>query len=250
MNDLKKRLVTIPGRVQVSSDGFQPYIPAMRAAFGLRVDYGLVEKQYSAKQKDDHRYEPPRDADFIKKIPILGVPKFERMGTSLVERQNLTIRMHVRRLTRLCNGFSKKRRNHGAALALHFAWYNFCRIHEPARDACHGRRALRSRLGDRGACLTRAGGADAGALPTRPAPVAGRLAPAGAARAVRRASRCAPEAPTAKRRRHPSANDNAEVPLAKTTPELGDDDDGPATVRDRATAEGWYSLQEENARVV
>lgn len=132
-HDLKQRVVTLPGRVQFSSDGFQPYIPAMRAAFGLRVDYGQVVKQYSAKQRDDHRYEPPRDADFIRKTPIFGVPRFERMSTSLVERQNLTIRMHVRRLTRLCNGFSKKRRNHGAAMALHFAWYNFVRIHESLR---------------------------------------------------------------------------------------------------------------------
>jgi hypothetical protein len=129
-HDLKKRVVTTPGRVQFSSDGFAPYIPAIRAAFGLRVDYGQVVKQYGAKQRDDHRYEPPRDADFIRKTAILGCPRFERMSTSLIERQNLTIRMHVRRLTRLCNGFSKKRRNHGAALALHFAWYNFCRIHE------------------------------------------------------------------------------------------------------------------------
>jgi hypothetical protein len=131
--DLKQRVVTSPGRVHFSSDGFQPYIPAMRAAFGLRVDYGQVVKQYSAKQRDDHRYEPPRDADFIRKTPIFGVPRFERMSTSLVERQNLTIRMHARRLTRLCNGFSRKRSNHGAALALHFAWYNFCRIHETLR---------------------------------------------------------------------------------------------------------------------
>jgi len=131
--DLKKRVVTSPGRVHFSSDGFQPYIHAMRAAFGLRVDYGQVVKQYGAKQRDDHRYEPLRTTDFIHKTPILGVPRFERMSTSLVERQNLTIRMHVRRPTRLCNGFSKKRRNHGAALSLHFAWYNWCRIHESLR---------------------------------------------------------------------------------------------------------------------
>ena len=72
--DLKQRIVTTPGRVQFSSDGFQPYIPAIRAAFGLRVDFGQVVKQYSRKQKDDHRYEPPRDADFIRKTAILGCP--------------------------------------------------------------------------------------------------------------------------------------------------------------------------------
>src|SRR5262249_6857281 len=71
--------------------------------------------------------------DFIRKNPILGVPKFERMSTSGVERQNLTIRMHSRRLTRLTNAFSRKRRNLGAALSLHFMWYNFVRIHETLR---------------------------------------------------------------------------------------------------------------------
>ncbi len=79
--DLKQRIVTTPGRVQFSSDGFQPYIPAIRAAFGLRVDYGQVVKQYGRKQKDDHRYEPPRDAEFIRKTAILGCPSFERMST-------------------------------------------------------------------------------------------------------------------------------------------------------------------------
>jgi hypothetical protein len=132
-HDMKKRLVTAPGRVQFSSDGFAPYVSAMRAAFGLRVDYGQVVKQYGAKQLDDHRYEPPRDADFIKKTPILGVPSFERMSTSGVERQNLTMRMQIRRLTRLTNTYSKKRRNLGAAIALHFLHYNFCRIHETLR---------------------------------------------------------------------------------------------------------------------
>ena len=112
------RHVAASGAAQ--SDGFQPYIPAFRAAFGLRVDYGQVVKQYSRKQKDDHRYEPPRDTDFIRKTAILGCPSFERMSTSNVERQNLTMRMQMRRLTRLCNAFSKKRRNHGAAIALHF----------------------------------------------------------------------------------------------------------------------------------
>ena len=201
--DLKKRLVTTPGRVQVSSDGVQPYIPAMRAAFGLRVDYGQVVKQYSAKQKDDHRYEPPRDADFIKKTPILGVPKFERMGTSLVERQNLTSRIHVRRLTRLCNDFSKKRRNHGAALALHFAWYNFCRIHESLRVTPAMAAGLSDHVWEIEELVSRLGGADAGAHAASPDPVTGRLAPAGAARTVRGASGHASEAAPAKRRRHP-----------------------------------------------
>lgn len=131
--DLKKRLVTTPGRVQFSTDGFQPYIPAFRAAFGLRIDYGQVVKQYGFKQKDDHRYEPPRYAEFIRKTAILGCPSFERISTSGVERQNLTMRMNIRRLTRLTNGFSKKRRNLGAAIALHFMFYNFCRIHETLR---------------------------------------------------------------------------------------------------------------------
>jgi hypothetical protein len=83
-------------------------------------------------QPSDHRYEPPRDP-FITKYAVLGAPDLRRASTSHVERQNLTMRMQIRRLTRLCNGFSKKLENHRAAISLYAAWYNFCRVHEALR---------------------------------------------------------------------------------------------------------------------
>lgn len=199
--DLKKRLVTTPGRVQFSTDGFQPYIPAFRAAFGLRIDYGQVVKQYSQKQKDDHRYEPPRDTDFIRKTVILGCPSFSRMSTSGVERQNLTMRMSIRRLTRLTNAFSKKRRNLGAAIALHFMYYNFCRIHESLRSTpamASGVEGDRAHLWEIEELVERA----LAEPEPPPAPLARRVARAGAARALPRPPRLPPQAPPAERRRH------------------------------------------------
>jgi hypothetical protein len=259
--DLKKRLVTSPGRVQFSSDGFAPYIPAIRAAFGLRVDYGQVVKQYGAKQRDDHRYEPPRDADFIRKTVILGAPRFERMSTSLVERQNLTIRMHVRRLTRLCNGFSKKRRNHGAALALHFAWYNFCRIHESLRVTPAMQAGLSDHVWDVEELVERA---LAEPMP-EPAPLAPIPSPEGwrppeqldlFGRAPDGIGPLLPPSTGGT----PAANDNG-GPSAPCAPAPGlaacdapeacpDDDEGPPTVRDPAPTGDWYGLQEGGARLV
>ncbi|XXV28433.1 IS1 family transposase [Sorangium sp. So ce1389] len=131
--DLRARLVTIP---QLYSDGWQPYIAAVGESFALAgsVDYAQVVKNYSrkARRDDDHRYEPPRDP-FITRTPVFGVPDVKRASTSHVERQNLTIRMHIRRFTRLCNGFSKRLPHHKAAVALHMAFYNFCRPHEALR---------------------------------------------------------------------------------------------------------------------
>lgn len=256
--DMKSRLVTTPNRVQVSSDGFQPYIPAMRAAFGLRVDYGQCVKQYSAKQRDDHRYEPPRSADFIRKTAILGVPKFERIGTSLVERQNLTIRMHVRRLTRLCNGFSKKRRNHGAALALHFAWYNFCRIHESLRVTP----AMAAGLSDHVWEVEELVSLALAEPMQTPAPLAPIPSPEGWRDPEQLGlfeglpgvllSKLLPPSVGGP----PSANDNADPPLAKTMPEMGDEEEGPATVRDldpsgaAAATASWYTLEGGAAQMV
>lgn len=249
-HDLKKRVVTAPGRVHFSSDGFQPYIPAMRAAFGLRVDYGQVVKQYSAKQRDDHRYEPPRDADFIRKTPIFGVPRFERMSTSLVERQNLTIRMHVRRLTRLCNGFSKKRRNHGAALALHFAWYNFCRIHESLRVTPAMAAGLTDHVWDVEELVTRA---LAEPMP-EPAPLAPVPSPDGwhppeQLGLFEGLPGVLPRLLPPSVGGEPNANDNA-GPVASTPGAIGDEEEAPPTVRDPAASTGWHTLEGGEARVV
>ena len=132
--DLRARLVTIP---EVSTDGWQSYPLAIGQSFGGSVDHAVIQKNYSRKgrpdgQKHDHRYEPPRDP-FITKKTAHGAPNLDRASTSHVERANLTVRMHVRRFTRLCNGFSKKIENHRAAVSLHVAWYNFCRVHESLR---------------------------------------------------------------------------------------------------------------------
>ncbi|WP_438043279.1 IS1 family transposase [Sorangium sp. So ce128] len=133
IKDLRARLVTIP---QLYSDGWAPYVAAVGGAFALAgsVDYAQVVKRYNrkARKDDDHRYEPPREP-FITKTPVFGVPDMKRASTSHVERQNLTIRMHIRRFTRLCNGFSKRLPHHKAAVALHMAFYNFCRPHEALR---------------------------------------------------------------------------------------------------------------------
>ncbi|XXX82744.1 IS1 family transposase [Sorangium sp. So ce134] len=129
--DLRARLTTVP---QLYSDGWAPYVAAVGASFAGSVDYAQVIKNYSrkARRDDDHRYEPPRDP-FITRTPVFGVPDVKRASTSHVERQNLTIRMHIRRFTRLCNGFSKRLPHHKAAVALHMAFYNFCRPHEALR---------------------------------------------------------------------------------------------------------------------
>ncbi|WP_437597597.1 IS1 family transposase [Sorangium sp. So ce590] len=133
IKDLRARLTTIP---QLYTDGWAPYVAAVGGAFALAgsVDYAQVVKRYNrkARRDDDHRYEPPREP-FITKTPVFGIPDLEHASTSYIERQNWTIRMHIRRFTRLCNGFSRKLVNHRAAVALHFAWYNLCRIHESIR---------------------------------------------------------------------------------------------------------------------
>lgn len=132
--DLRSRLVTIP---MISTDGWQSYSVAVGQSFAGSVDHAIIHKNYSRKGrpdgfKFDHRYEPPRDP-FITKEVAHGAPNLARASTSHVERANLTVRMHIRRFTRLCNGFSKKIENHRAAVGLHVAWYNFCRVHESLR---------------------------------------------------------------------------------------------------------------------
>lgn len=124
--DLRARLLVMP---QMTSDGFAPYITAIGASFGPSIAYGQMFKNYSAKGRrdDDHRYEPPR-APFITKKTIYGVPDPTHISTAYVERNNLTTRHHIGRMRRLCLAFSKRLPNHRAAVALHFAWYNFCHV--------------------------------------------------------------------------------------------------------------------------
>ena len=101
-------------------------------SLGTRVDYAQLIKVYAAPTDEEHRYSPASVVEAIPK-PVWGQPDPERICTSHVERQNLTMRMQIRRLTRLTNAFSKKRANLWAALALYFAWYNFCRTHRTIR---------------------------------------------------------------------------------------------------------------------
>jgi transposase-like protein/IS1 family transposase len=126
------RAATAPQRFQISTDGFQPYISAITTTLSDRVDYGMLVKVYATSPEGERRYSPP-DVTGALPRPIMGDPDRKRICTSHVERQNLTMRMQIRRLTRLTNAFSKKWENLWAALCCHFAWYNFCRIHQTLR---------------------------------------------------------------------------------------------------------------------
>ena len=129
INDLSGRL---QNRVQLSSDALKAYIEAVETSFGANVDYGQVVKTYEAEPIGPGRYSPP---EVIKtdRIKVAGNPKYQYISTSYVERNNLTMRMQMRRFTRLTNAFSKKIENLKAAVALHFAHYNFVRIHGSLR---------------------------------------------------------------------------------------------------------------------
>jgi IS1 family transposase len=120
------------GRIQVSTDGFKAYEAALGYSLGTRTDYAQVIKIYGALVDDDHKYSPSKIKESIINW-VWGKPNPERICTSHVERQNLNIRTAMRRFTRLTIGFSKKWENLKAALALYFAYYNFCRIHTSIR---------------------------------------------------------------------------------------------------------------------
>lgn len=132
ITDLAGRL---SGRIQLTTDGYSPYIDAVEIGFGKNVDFAMLVKSYSAPESQigmERRYSP---SDFVKadKRRIKGDPDVNEVSTSYVERQNLTMRMGMRRFTRLTNGFSKKAYNLECAVALHFMHYNFGRIHKTLR---------------------------------------------------------------------------------------------------------------------
>jgi IS1 family transposase len=128
LEDLQTRLNK---RVQLSSDGWRSYANAVDAAFGGNVDYGQIVKVYASPEKtEERRYSPPRISQ-IERSTIVGEP--DKISTSYVEKQNHTMRMHCRRLSRLTNAFSKKLDNFKSAVALHFAYYNFVRFHKTIR---------------------------------------------------------------------------------------------------------------------
>jgi IS1 family transposase len=125
ISDLAKRLVT---RVQLTSDGLKSYLQAVEGAFGGDIDYGMLVKTYGEAPEPAGRYSPGVCTG-AEKETITGNPDPRHISTSYVERQNLTMRMHMRRFTRLTNGFSKKIENHAHMVALHFMAYNFVRVH-------------------------------------------------------------------------------------------------------------------------
>jgi IS1 family transposase len=130
MYDLAARLTH---RVQLTTDGHRVYLQAVEQAFGQDVDYAMLVKMYgSDRSQGEVRYSP---ADFVSSrvVPVVGRPDEKHISTSFVERQNLTMRMGMRRFTRLTNGFSKKFENHMHAIAIHYMHYNFCRVHKTLR---------------------------------------------------------------------------------------------------------------------
>ena len=126
--DLASRLA---GRVQLTTDGFKPYVPAVERAFGGNVDFGVLNKSYAsgpAEKEAARRYSP---TEYIgsEKLVITGDPDLKHISTSHVERANLSMRMGMRRFTRLTNAFSKKLENHMHAVSFYFMVYNFVKIH-------------------------------------------------------------------------------------------------------------------------
>lgn len=124
--DVKQR---VQGRIQLSTDAHQSYRGAVGMVFGGDIDWAQLVKQYRSQSLGQGRYSPPVCVG-AKAKPRLGNPDLKRVSTSYVERQNLTMRMGMRRFTRLTNGFSKKLENHMAAVAIHFMHYNFARPHK------------------------------------------------------------------------------------------------------------------------
>jgi IS1 family transposase/lambda repressor-like predicted transcriptional regulator len=130
MHDLASRLAN---RVQLTTDGHRVYLDAVELAFGNEIDYAMLVKIYgSDRGKGEIRYSPP-DYMGCRSMPLVGNPDPRHISTSFAERQNLTMRMKMRRFTRLTNAFSKKRDNHRWAIALHYMHYNFCRVHQTLR---------------------------------------------------------------------------------------------------------------------
>ncbi len=130
INDLASRLVN---RVQLTTDGYNAYLDVVDDAFGGNVDYAMLVKLYGVNVKEDQRRYSPVECIGTKQTKIVGNPDEKHVSTSFVERQNLTMRMSMRRFTRLTNAFSKKVENHMHAVSLHFMYYNFARIHQTLR---------------------------------------------------------------------------------------------------------------------
>jgi IS1 family transposase len=130
MKDVASRLST---RVQLTSDGHRAYLAAVPDAFGEEIDYAQLVKLYGVENPGAARYSPSACTGCIRR-GVSGDPDPHHISTSFVERQNLSMRMGMRRFTRLTNGFSKKVENYGHAVALYFMYYNFCRVHQTLKQ--------------------------------------------------------------------------------------------------------------------
>ena len=128
MDDVRNRL---SNRVQLTTDGHKPYLEAVEGTFGGNVDYAQLVKLYGNAPSEEQRHYSPSHCIGARKLPVVGMPNYDHISTAYVERHNLTIRMSVRRFTRLTNAFSKKMQNHCYATALYALWYNFCNHTEP-----------------------------------------------------------------------------------------------------------------------
>lgn len=129
MDDLASRLAN---RIQLTTDGHRVYLDAVEGAFGSNVDYAMLVKLYGNDAESETRYSPA-ECIGCQSVGVTGRPDPKHISTSFVERQNLTMRMGMRRFTRLTNGFSKKAEILVWAVALHYMHYNFCRIHKTLR---------------------------------------------------------------------------------------------------------------------
>lgn len=131
MFDLASRLAK---RVQLTTDGWGCYRRAVKAAFGNHIDFGMLVKTFGEDPEPERHYSQAKCTG-CKTTAVIGDPPESQISTSYVEPQNLTMRMSMRRFTRLTNAFSKKLENHAAAISLHFMYYNFCRVHQTLKTS-------------------------------------------------------------------------------------------------------------------
>jgi len=129
IQDLANRLAN---RVQLTTDGHRAYLSAIEDALGSNVDYAMLVKLYGNDRESEARYSPA-ECIGCREVVVSGRPDPKHISTSFIERQNLTMRMGMRRFTRLTNAFSKKLENHIASIAIHYMHYNFCRVHQTLR---------------------------------------------------------------------------------------------------------------------